>query len=61
MLNPIDIRPIGDEISSDVNIPILDNHITSEEVQAQIRKIKPNKSCGPDGVSPGVLKMLPPH
>ena len=61
VLNPIDIRPVGNEISSDVNIPILDNQITSEEVQTQIRKIKPNKSCGPDGVSPGVLKMLPPQ
>ena len=61
VLNPIDVRPISNEIGSDVHIPVLDNLIMSEEVQVQIRKIKPNKSCGPDGVSPDILKMLPPQ
>ena len=58
-MNPIDARPIGEDNSSEVNIPILDDQITPEEVQAQIKNIKPEKSCGPDGVSPGILKMLP--
>ena len=42
-----------------MNVPILDHQITVEEVQSQINNIKPDKACGPDEVSPGVLKMLP--
>ena len=43
-----------------VNVPILDNLITQEEVCNQIDKLKANKSCGPDGIPPGVYKLLTP-
>ena len=48
------------EFQGPTTIPILDDPITPEEVQAQVRRLKPNKACGPDGVSPAVLKLLPP-
>lgn len=35
---------------SDVTIPILDDAITAEEVQCQLQEMKPNTSCGPDGI-----------
>lgn len=44
---------------SNVTIPILDSQISPEEVQLQIKQLKPDKACGPDGVPPGILKMLP--
>ena len=44
-----------------VNIPLLDDPITPEEVTAQIKKIKPDKACGPDGIPPGIYKLLPVH
>ena len=37
----------------------LDEVITSDEIVNQISKLKPNKSSGPDGVPPGLLKVLP--
>lgn len=42
-----------------VTIPVLDNDITYDEVTAQIKKLKPNKACGPDGLSPGIFSLLP--
>ena len=59
VLNPEENETVGDDIQSIVNVPILDDQITAEEIQSQINNIKPGKACGPDGVSPGVLKMLP--
>ncbi len=50
--------PIGD-IQSFVNIPLLDDAISGEEVKRQVSNIKPDKACGPDGISPGILKLLP--
>ena len=44
-----------------INIPLLDDPITLNEVTAQIARIKPDKACGPDGIPPGVFKLLPPH
>lgn len=44
-----------------VNIPILDDPISADEVVEQINKIKPDKACGPDGVSLDVFKILPQH
>ena len=43
-----------------VNVPILDNQITPKEVMDQIDCMKANKSCGPDGIPPGVYKFLTP-
>ena len=41
-----------------VSIPVLDVPITLGEVSAQVDKIEANKACGPDGIAPGVLKLL---
>ena len=43
-----------------INVPILDDLITPEEVTSHIEKLKANKSCGPDGIPPGVYKLLSP-
>ena len=40
------------------NIPVLDDNFTSFEVKEQIKKLKSNKSCGPDGIPPGIYKLL---
>ena len=51
-----------DELLADYNttIPLLDSEITPEEVNHVILKqVKPNKSSGLDGVSPGLFHMLP--
>ena len=48
-------------IDTAVNIPLLDDPITPQEVVAQIARVKPDKACGPDGVPPGVFKLLPPN
>ncbi|MPC58123.1 hypothetical protein E2C01_052118 [Portunus trituberculatus] len=37
---------------TDVYMPELDDPIQVQEVKAQIDTMKPNKSCGPDGLSP---------
>lgn len=41
-----------------VAIPVLDEPIQVTEVKTQINTMKPNKSCGPDGLSKGVLRLL---
>ena len=47
-------------IDTNVTIPILDNLIHPDEVEAVLnRHIKPNKGSGPDGVPPGILTLLP--
>ena len=43
------------------NIPVLDNYINPVEVTNQIQKMKSNKSCGPDGIPPGIYKLLNPE
>ena len=60
-LNPegVEEANLGD-VDSDVSIPYLDNPITISEVDHVIKyQIKPNKGCGPDGISPGLFKLLP--
>ena len=50
------------ELLEDYNtsVPLLDDEISPVEVAEVIHKqVKPNKSCGPDGVSPGLFKCLP--
>lgn len=47
-------------VSSDVTVPVLDDPILAAEVDSQIRKMKVDKACGPDGLPPGVFAMLPP-
>ncbi len=58
------LNPAGEEPPSSVDpgnmyAPITDDPITPEEVDDAIRTIKPDKSGGPSGISPGVLKLLP--
>ena len=48
-----------EHLRSDVYIPVLDDPITPQEVSDQIKRLKGNKACGPDGIPPGVLKLLP--
>ena len=62
LLNP----PAGEEGNArqmadyEVNIPLLDDPITPAEVRHVIdHQLKPGKGAGPDGVSPGLFKLLP--
>ena len=47
------------EIESCPYIPITDDPISPGEVLMAMDNIKPNKSAGPSGIPPGVLKALP--
>ena len=60
MLNPQGVNDSDlNEFLNLPTIPILDEPISVLEVQNQVRRLKPEKACGPDGVSPGILKVLP--
>ena len=49
-----------DDFRTPIHIPILDEPISEAEVEYVIsNNVKPNKSCGPDGISPGLFKLLP--
>ena len=48
------------DIDNSINIPILDDQFTPVEVSNQIDKMKANKTCGLDGIPPGVYKLLTP-
>lgn len=54
------IVPNIDELQSDVYMPVLDDPILPQEVQDQVKRLKCGKACGPDGVPPGIFKLLPP-
>ena len=43
----------------EIYIPVLDDPIQPLEVEDALRKLKPNKAAGTDGLPPGVLKYLP--
>ena len=59
VLNP-DPAPPAPLVTAGVSIPVLDDPILPVEVDNQIKKMKVDKACGPDGVSPGLLTILPP-
>lgn len=59
ILNPDLINHDVTEVTTDVTIPILDEQISAVEVQEQIKRIHPDKACGPDGLPPGVFSLLP--
>ncbi len=40
---------------------VLDNPITPTEVCDRARNLKPDKTCGPDGVSLRILSLIPAH
>ena len=60
LLNP---PPKDDQIdlsNYNVSVPVLDKKIEVKEVEdVRVKQVKPDKSCGPDGNSPGVFKLLP--
>jgi hypothetical protein len=45
--------------SSGIYIPVLDDDISPGEIIDQLKKLKPNKAAGVNGVPPGVLKWMP--
>ena len=53
-----DAELTSNDYNSNVYIPVLDDPITSNEVQQQIKRLEPDKACGPDGVPPGVFKIM---
>lgn len=60
ILNPNcgeEINP--DLLRSNVYIPLLDDAITTYEISQEINNLKMNKSSGPDGLPPGLLRLLP--
>ena len=47
-------------MESNVNIPVLDKPVDPAEVDYVIKhQVKSNKGCGPDGLCPGIFKLLP--
>ena len=42
-----------------VYVPVLDDQISPGEIIDEIRRLKPHKAAGTDGVPPGILKWLP--
>ena len=46
-------------VSTDVIIPVLDDPISPTEVENQIKRLKMDKACGPDGPTPGDFSMSP--
>ena len=56
VLNPGNVQPLS-HISTDVTMPVLDDPISPAEVECQIKKMKVDKACGPDGLTPGVLTV----
>ena len=59
LLNPPDQPPPQRADTGSLYIPLTDDPITPLEVDDAIRTIKPNKSGGPSGISPGILHLLP--
>ena len=47
------------DIETCPTIPVLDDPINTAEVLEAITSMKSNKSCGPDGVTPGLHRILP--
>ncbi len=58
VLNP-DSAPPPMRVIKDVTILVLDDLTSPAEVQCQIKKMKVNKACGLDGLTPSILSMLP--
>ena len=60
LLSPPDAEPIFiPPPGSCPYIPVTDDPISEREVQEAIKVILPNKSGGPSGVPPGLLKAMP--
>ena len=64
LLNPnrIDFAVHVFDFTSNIYIPVLDDDISPVEIDFVIKKqLKPNSGCGPDGVAPGLFKLLNPE
>ena len=63
LTNPEDALALSPEdYVTFVNVPVLDDPFDPDEVLQMIAKqVKPNKSAGPDGLSPGLFKLLAVH
>lgn len=48
-----------DFVDTRINIPLLDDPNIPQEVVEQVTRMKPEKSCGPDEIPPGVFRLLP--
>ena len=60
LLNPDNVEPLHYPDGHNVSIPALDDPFRIEELDHVVTKqVKPDKSCGPNGNSPGTLKILP--
>ena len=61
LLNPPSRKNDQIDLSSySMSVPVLDKKIEVKEVaDVVVKQVKPDKSCGPDGNSPGVFKLLP--
>ena len=60
LLNPAGAEDPRDNIPQEYRyIPVLDDSIQADEVARCIDSLKPNKSAGVDGISPGIMKYLP--
>ena len=47
------------DLRTDVSIPMLDESIFPLEVHHQVKKMKVDKACGPNGIPHGVFSLLP--
>ena len=60
LYNPDGITQLDIDENSDVYIPIIDDPVQPDEVMYVVNhQLNPNKSCGPDGISAGIFKLLP--
>ncbi len=57
ILNSLPTAPPA-HVSTDVTIPVLDDPISLAEVENQVKRMKVDKACGSDGLTPSVFSML---
>ena len=56
---PNTVYPDLNDLHSQITIPVLDEPITTIEVDTQIKRLRSNKASGPDGIPPVLFKWLP--
>ena len=60
ILNPDGVEPLQVDLTGQPYLPQLDDPFTFTEFEHVVRdQIKPDKGCGPDGISPGAIRLLP--
>ncbi|KAK3865685.1 hypothetical protein Pcinc_028727 [Petrolisthes cinctipes] len=59
VLNPPNVVDLSRvDVTTITTVPVLDEPISPDQVCDQVRKLKMDKACGPDGLTPGVLSLL---